>query len=106
MLSITAAARHLNLPRDTVLKAIHQQKLRAIRDQRGTPRILMEDLQAFQASRTPAQIEIKVAPATSPARRYTISEGVIWLSVAAAERVPYLIAQHHRITREMAEGRA
>jgi hypothetical protein len=96
MLSITAAAQRLNLPRDVVLDAVRVSHFRAAPDRRGIRRIAAEDLEVYQA----VQAARSQGPAFHPGplkSRYRVEGGVIWLSVISADRVATVVAQRRRL---------
>lgn len=83
MLSITAAALKLKLPRDAVLDAVRRGDLAAHRDRRGVVRIDMKELDRFLAG--------NIRPAVQP------SAVLVELAVMTADRLGPVISQQRRL---------
>jgi excisionase family DNA binding protein len=91
MFSITQASRELYLPRDTLLDAVRDGSLRAVRDRRGILRIDRRALHAFVARQG-----LPRPPASDAA--------VIPLGVMRPDRLALVQAQTRRLRRESSAG--
>jgi excisionase family DNA binding protein len=86
-LSITSAARQFNLPRDTVLDAVRDGRLTAVRDRRGILRIKVDAVLGF------------CGPA-NPVAEMQHDGNVVRLGVMRADRLAQVIAQQTRLLQE------
>lgn len=87
MLSITAAAKHFNLPRDLILDAVRDRRLSAVRDRRGILRV------------DPSSVG-RLCPPNAPLPAGE-REVIIPLRVIGADRLAVVIAQQSRLLREL-----
>jgi excisionase family DNA binding protein len=89
MLSITMAAKQFDMPRDTVLDAVRDGRLKAVRDRRGVLRIDLSAMLSFCGSKGKAS----EAPRCG---------NVVPLGAMRADRLSYVVAQQSRLLREVA----